>query len=451
MSRTDERSPTTGRFPRQLPVAVALAVPGSYLGAAEYLGLAHPDLPAPLAAAVFGIAIIGAAFVLSWAAEAAQVDISAGLAIALLALMAVLPEYAVDFVFTFQAGQVYAANGMCVPLPDGADPCALALANMTGANRVLVGVGWPLVVAVASIGVWRSRRAGGGDSASTHRGEVDLQPAMSAEVVFLGLATLYSLTLPLRTSLTLLDAAVFVSLFAAYAWRLSKAPAQEPDLAGTAAWVGGKPRRARRGWVVAMFTVAGLVILATAEHFANGLVATGGALGVDRFLLVQWVAPLASESPELIVACLYALRLKASDSLGALLSSKVNQWTLLVGTLPIVFALSATTFAGLPLDANQRFELLITAAQSLFAVSLLVNLGLTARGATALFVLFAVQFTASITLGPEVNRVVIVVLSAVYGLLATGQLLRHRRRTRRIVRDGLATPFVELEHDAGRT
>ena len=67
---------------------------------------------------MFGVAIVGAAFVLSRAAEAAQVDIGAGAAIALPALLAVLPEYAVDLVFTLRAGQVYAANGgTCVPGP----------------------------------------------------------------------------------------------------------------------------------------------------------------------------------------------------------------------------------------------------------------------------------------------------------------------------------------------
>jgi cation:H+ antiporter len=58
---------------------VLIALPGTYLGAATYLDLPHPELPAPLAALVYGAAIVGAAFVLSWAAEAAQVDISAGL------------------------------------------------------------------------------------------------------------------------------------------------------------------------------------------------------------------------------------------------------------------------------------------------------------------------------------------------------------------------------------
>jgi cation:H+ antiporter len=298
---------------------------------------------------------------------------------------------------------------------------------------------------VASVAAWRARRGGGDESASAHVGRVELAPPMSAEVMFLGIATLYSLTLPLRSSLTLVDAAVFVTIFGAYAWRLSKAPAEEPDLIGTPAWIGARPRRVRRSWVIALFAVAGLFILATAEHFAQALVDTGSQVGISQFLLVQWVAPLASESPELIVACLYAIRLKASHSLGTLLSSKVNQWTLLVGTIPIVFALSATTFDGLPLDTNQRFELLITAAQSLFAVSVLVNLGLTMPGAVTLFVLFSVQFTVSITLPADVNRWVIVVLSALYAVLAIGQLVRRRRRTARIVRDGLVTPFEELE------
>ncbi|MGH3883768.1 MAG: sodium:proton exchanger, partial [Pseudonocardiaceae bacterium] len=102
------------------------------------------------------------------------------------------------------------------------------------------------------------------------------------------------------------------------------------------------------------------------------------------------------------------------------------------------------TTDGLPIDGNQRLELLITAAQSLFAVSILANLGLTVSGAVTLFVLFSVQFLASITLSAEANRLVIIVMSVLYGLLAVGQFARRWRDTRRIVRNGLATPFNEL-------
>ncbi|QWC85961.1 sodium:proton exchanger [Nocardioidaceae bacterium] len=436
------------RFPLQLPVAALVALPGSYLGLAAYLGLPAPDLPAPMLAVVYGVAIVGAAFLLSWAAEAIQVDINAGLALALLALLAVLPEYAVDFVFTVKCGGTVGdggGGGSGVP-----NVCGLALANMTGANRVLVGVGWPLVVLVAAIAVARARRGGAdashSQSASTRSGEVRLPRTMSAEVAFLGLATVYSLTLPLKESVTLLDFCVFVGIFVAYAWRLTRIPAEEPDLMGTSLYLGSQQRRRRRLTVAGMFAFAALVILCSAEHFAESLVETGTDLGINQFVLVQWVAPLASESPELIVACLYAARLKASNSLGALLSSKVNQWTLLVGGLPLVFALSAGTFDGLPLDTEQRFELLITASQSLFAVSLLIERRLGWRGAGVLLALFLTQFTVSIAL-PDWNRTVIIALSVVYLAMAIGRMVWRRGDTWRVVRDGFTGDMTVLAED----
>ena len=66
-------------------------------------------------------------------------------------------------------------------------------------------------------------------------------------------------------------------------------------------------------------------------------------MGISEFFLVQWLAPLASEAPELLVAGLYAYRLNTNAGLGTLVSSKVNQWTLLVGTLPIAFAIASSS------------------------------------------------------------------------------------------------------------
>ena len=105
---------------------------------------------------------------------------------------------------------------------------------------------------------------------------------------------------------------------------------------------------------------AAFVILACAEHFAEALVATGSSYGVSEFLLVQWLAPLASEAPELLVAGMFAWRLSTTSGLSTLVSSKVNQWTLLVGTLPIVFSIASATTHGLPLNSVQREELWVT-------------------------------------------------------------------------------------------
>ena len=133
--------------------------------------------------------------------------------------------------------------------------------------------------------------------------------------------------------------------------------------------------------MIAIAVFAAALILMSAEHFAEALVASGETLGVSEFLLVQWIAPLASEAPELLVAGLYAWRLNTSAGLGTLVSSKVNQWTLLVGTLPIVFAVAAGGFHGLPLDTVQREELFLTAAQSFFAVAVISSLSMSLREA----------------------------------------------------------------------
>src|ERR1700733_8488881 len=50
---------------------------------------------------IFGAAVVAASFLLAWAAEAAQIDVSGGMATALLALIAVLPEYAVDLYYAY--------------------------------------------------------------------------------------------------------------------------------------------------------------------------------------------------------------------------------------------------------------------------------------------------------------------------------------------------------------
>ena len=81
-----------------IAAAAAVAMPGIALDLGAY-GLAAPAFRA----LVFGMAIVGAAFLLSWAAEVLQLDVSQGLALGLLALIAVLPEYIVDVTFAWKA------------------------------------------------------------------------------------------------------------------------------------------------------------------------------------------------------------------------------------------------------------------------------------------------------------------------------------------------------------
>jgi cation:H+ antiporter len=423
----DATRPATEHRRRQL-IPIVLAVAATLPG----LGLrATGSAPAEwLAAILFGMAVVGAAFLLAWGAEALQLDISQGLALAVLALIAVLPEYAVDFTFAVKAGQD----------PDKYAP--LALANMTGGNRLLIGVGWSLVVLLAA---WRITRI-----ARTHRyeGEIDTSVTLdrphAIEITFLAIATIYSLTLPLKRTLALFDAVVLVGLFVLYAFRIGRAPAEEPHLVGPARLIGDLPRARRRTVVVVMLLAAAGVILVSAEPFAQALVDTGTQFGIDQFLLVQWLAPLASEAPELLVAGLFAWRLNTNAGLGTLVSAKVNQWTLLVGTLPVVFAISAGAFHGLPIDTLQREELFLTAAQSVFAVAVLTNRSINVREAFALLGLFLLQFVLGGVLPEGLRAVERVGVGVVYLVLSFVMIIQNRRYIRPLVRDGLRTSATEL-------
>src|SRR5947207_4727469 len=415
MTSTDEdvgRDATAGK-PLPLFLAAAAVVPG--LVARFSPGHLSPAVGALL----FGGAIVGAAFLLSWAAEAAQLDISAGLAIAVLAFIAVLPEYAVDLVFARKGGHAFAKYGLACKPPGatGESNCSLALANMTGSNRLLIGVGWPMVVFIAWWR-WRSRGA--------KRTGITLERAHSVELSYLAIACAYALTLPLKQSITLIDAGVLVTIFVLYTVRISRAPAEEPELVGPAEWIGAMTVFRRRAMVVLLFAASAVVIYLLAEHFAEALVDTGERFGISEFLLVQWLAPLASEAPELLVAGLYAWRLNTSSGLGTLVSSKVNQWTLLVGTLPIAFALSSHSLHGLPIVARQREELLLTAAQSVFALAALCDRSLSNREASTLFALFWAQFIIGAAVPSSMHGSELLIVSGVY--LAGAAYLFARKR-----------------------
>ena len=368
---------------------------------------------------LFGLGILGAAFLLAWGAEVAQLDISQGLAIAFLAFIAVLPEYAVDLVFAWKAGAAdaaAAAGGM-------PDPCVLsedcsrqlAIANMTGANRLLIGIGWAVVVLVWW---WRTKQKG-----------ISLPDSRRTDLGFLFLGTAWAVTIVIRQQANLLDMVVLVTLFGLYVWHAVAEEQEHPELVGPPVAIAALPVAKRRAVTIGLFVFAAVGILIAAEPFAEGLVHIGEEFGISPFLLVQWLAPLASEAPEMIIAILFVLRAKPAQGLGALVSSKVNQWTLLVGTLPLFYAISYGAGGGgswthpLHLGGRQVEEVLLTAAQSLFAAAVLANLTISRGEAIMLLVLFSAQLGF-----PQTN--VRYGFSAVY-LLMFGFLVIKNPATRR--------------------
>ena len=322
-----------------------------------------------LEALIFGVGIIGAAFLLSWAAEVAQLDVSASFAIAILALIAVMPEYMVEAVLAWDAGESY--RQLAVAQGEVTKEMSLAAANVTGANRLLIGIGWSAVIII----FWLKRRSG-----------FDMRGLLKLELPMLVVATLLTILVAFSKAIPIWLAVVFIGAYIFYLWRSSTQESEEPDLLGAAAMIAAFKPLYRRLWVLGLFIYSAGVILIAAEPFVHGLRATGEALGISEFLLIQWLAPLASESPEIIVAVLFALRANPNDGLTTLISSQVNQLTLLVGSIVVVFSISSGQLLSFPLDyfepgnflsrltspfGLQSSEFLLTAAASTFAILLI--------------------------------------------------------------------------------
>ncbi|AFC46285.1 sodium/hydrogen exchanger [Mycobacterium intracellulare] len=379
----------TGAF---VAPAVAIRIAGLHVGA----------VPALL---IFGAAVVAASFLLAWAAEAAQVDVSGGLATALLALIAVLPEYAVDLYYAYVSGH-------------NAEYTQYAAANMTGSNRLLMGLGWPVVVLVSIV---VARRSGSGKPTG-----LTLEPANRVELGFLLIAGVIAFAVPVAGEIHFGLGLALLAWFGFYLYKLSHGEVEEPDLIGTAAALGELPDVRRRVAVVGLFAASGAVILLCAKPFADNLVAAGTELGVNRFLLVQWLAPLASEAPEFIIATIFATRGKGTAAIATLISSKVNQWTLLIGSLPISHLLGGGGFA-LHLDSRQVEEMLLTATQTMMGVALILALRFHRGAALALLGMFVVQFPIASTHGR-------LLLCGVYAAVAVVALIRYRRHLPATVR-----------------
>jgi cation:H+ antiporter len=399
-----------------LALAASLTLPGTVLR------LAGAD-PGPAASAVCsGVAIAAASFLLLWACDAAQSEISQGLALAAVALMAVLPEYSIDMYFTWQAGQ------------DATSSYAhYAIANMTGANRLLIGVAWGAIAVL----YWLRFRQ-----------QVRIGEDRRTELVFLGAATIYAFVIPLKGTLAWYDAVVFLGLYGWYVVRAGRRCCEEPEIRGVAKLLAELPKWRRRTVIPGLFLFAGGIILANSGPFCESLLRIGRAWHVSEFVLVQWLAPMASELPEFVVALGFAWRGQGGLALGSLLSAKLNQWTLLVGMVPGVFAVSHHSLEHpIPMGGFQMNEILLTAAQSLLGVVVLAGLRLSGGGALLLFGLFAGQLllpsAAPFGLSPGQVHPVFTLL---YLAAAAALALQHPEDLRRLVRGGIARlPKPECE------
>jgi len=321
-------------------------------------------------------AVLGSSIVIAWGAEVSEFLVSQGMALAILAWLQVLPEFTVEAVIAREAALA------------PSEYMGLVTANFTGANRLLVGLGWPLIYFTA---YFFARRKG------RELPYIKLRNEHSVEVVGLLIPTLYFITIWLKGTLNLLDSAILTGMYIWYLWVLGKMPPEDVDeakhLHGVPKKIMSKTRNVQIAFAVTMFLGGGAVLFFAAEPFVHSLIGLAVLFGISQAYLIQWVAPFLSEFPEKTSAFYWAKTVRhAPMALMNMISSKVNQWTILVAMIPMVFCATLMHFGDIQFNSHQRIEILLTVVQSIYAAVLLLKMKFTKFDAVSLFGLWFIQF-----------------------------------------------------------
>jgi cation:H+ antiporter len=333
--------------------------------------------------------VLASAIIIAWAAEAAQFLVSQGLALAVLAWLQTLPEFAVEAVISWQAGQTarYATDPNLVK-----HATSLVSANFTGSLRLLVGLGWPMIYTTAAF--VHKKRSG------NRLRELHLEPEHAVEVVFLLICIAYFFIVWIKGNLTLLDTVILTVIYLAYLYFLKKIPPQSDEKIEDAGTIpklilSRKPPL-RNGLILGLFLLGGVMLYFAAPAFLDSLEALAAGLGLSTFVFVQWVAPFLSEFPEKVSAFNWARRVSTAPmALMNMVSSNINQCTMLVAMLPIAYGISLGRVAAISFDEHQRLEILLTLGQLLLGALLLANMRFSWWEATLLFTLWLIQFVTS--------------------------------------------------------
>lgn len=343
--------------------------------------------------------------VITWGAESAQFFVAQGFALAILAWMQTLPEFAVEAVLAWR------------------QQTSLLLAGLTGALRLLTGLAWPLIYLTAAI-VQRKRRG-------IPLRCIKLDVHHSVEVMSILLPLGYAVVIWWKASISVYDGLVLIVFYSGYLFLLTRLPPEKheeiaeleivPRTIVTAA-----PAK-RTAAILGCFAIGGGLIYFTAEPFLGSLEAIATAIGIPTFLVIQWFAPVISEFPELLSTFYFARQEgEAPVALMNIASSNINQWTLLFAMLPVVYSMSRHEISTIPLDPAQQTELLLTIGQSLVGSVFLVNMEFSWMEAAAMFGLFAAQFALPPFFGEQI-RFWIAIAFLVWAVAAVLRMLSQRR------------------------
>ncbi|MCH8108863.1 MAG: hypothetical protein IIB15_01925 [Chloroflexi bacterium] len=388
-----------------IPAALVLTLPG--LAASLRL---FPVGPATLML-VSALTIIAAGILMLRVAETTQ-GTPRKLALVAVAVAVLLPEYSVDAHFAWVSAY-----------PDSLGQTSLMLAATTGSNRLLMGFGLPVIILLF---LFKNRK---------NRSYPNPEQGFGVQIVLLFMATLYAFVIYIKGAITVLDTFALFALFGVFVWKGSWQGRADSHRATkpTPAAIETPPSGAKR--IVGAFLViyAALSIYLVAGAFASSFLVSGQRMGIEPTVMVQWLLPVASKAPWLILAAMLVLRANATLAITSLLTSQMGLWTLLLGALPIVTLISGLTLGNaeaLTLDDHQRMEILLTATQSLFVVAVLSGLKVSWRSALGMLALFLMQSLLSAFQADKDATLVQGLFSMIYLSAAIAIIIGDRARLR---------------------
>ena len=307
-----------------------------------------PDMLLPL---IYGLAIFGAALLISWGAEASEKDISGAFVIALIALIAVLPEYSIESILAYTAGTSYKNNNFVYT-----DRVGYVSANVTGANRLLSGLGWPFIMLI---------------NLYKKDDQIDILNNNKLELLIIGVGLSCMVLTSILNFQPLLISALLICVYLFYLYISSKKESEEAEFVGISEYITNFRKPTRISINVSLITFSAISIFIVSHPFVESLIHVGEKFGIDEYYLIQWLAPLASESPEILIAGLFAFRNKSIESIAIILSSQANQMSLLIGSMGWIFAFATNKFVSFPVNDTQSIEFLLTAAFALIQIAII--------------------------------------------------------------------------------
>ncbi len=348
------------------------------------------------------VLMLVATLLVFWATEAMQLFMPPGLAFALLAFFQTLPELSVESILAWH-GRVH-----------------LLLAGLTGAIRLLIGFTVPASFAVTKL-----------------RGHSSLQfrmPATQRNLLYAWLAAwLYAVSLGIRGALSTPDGLVLWALYAWYVWTLRRQSSKPEQAENIESWLQRVCAMAsghRAALLGVMLAVGGFLIYFSSPRLLDGILRTSAVIGIPAFVSLQWIAPLISEFPETMSSLRWAAKPReAALALSNVASSNLSQWTILAGSLPLIFALSphANWMGRIPMSSEQMAEWWLTLAQSAVLLVLLFRGVMRTWEASLLFGLWGAQFFTSPFPYSALVRTATTAAFAIWAVIAALQLLRRPR------------------------